>query len=182
MDSRTRPGRLTTAHIAVVGLMGAGKSTLAHAVAQRLGVPWRDSDRDIETLTGRTGRELAADLGVGVDGLHHLEEAVLLGALASYYPLVVSAAGWVVESELCRTIMRHRAHVVWLHAPASVLVERMEAGTHRRTVTEAEVEALAKRREPLFRQVADQTLDASEGVDVLVAALLAGLSMRRSSG
>jgi shikimate kinase len=153
--------------------MGAGKSTLAAALSERLGMPWRDSDRDIETLTGRTGRELSADATVGVDGLHHLEEAVLLGVLAAEDRTIVSAAGWVVESPLCCTIMRHRSTVVWLQAPASVLVERMHAGAHRRPLSISEVAALVARREPLFRSVADHILDATDPVDVLVSQVLA---------
>jgi shikimate kinase len=165
-------GNMTRPHIVVLGLMGAGKSTLAAALSDRLGVPWRDSDRDIETLTGRTGRELSVDPEVGVDGLHQLEEAVLLGALASDDRSIISAAGWVVESSLCRSIMGHRATVVWLHAPASVLVERMQSGVHRRPVSITDVEQLIQRREPLFRSVADHILDATQPVEALVSQVL----------
>ena len=159
---------MTRPHIVVLGLMGAGKSTLAAALCARLKVPWSDSDRDIETLTGRTGRELAADPTVGVDGLHQLEEAVLLGALVAAGPSVVSAAGWVVESGLCRSIMRHRAAVVWLHAPASILLERSRTASHRRPLSLPEVEQLIERREPLFRATAHLVLNATDPVDRLV--------------
>ena len=71
----------TRPHIAVIGLMGAGKSTLATAISSALGRVMRDSDVDIETLVGQTGREIA--LSGGIDSLHRLEEAVLLGALAA---------------------------------------------------------------------------------------------------
>jgi shikimate kinase len=160
---------MTRPHVVVLGLMGAGKSTLAAAISDHLGVPWRDSDRDIETLTGRTGRELSIDPDVGIDGLHQLEEAVLLGALAAADRTIISAAGWVVESPLCRSIMRHRATVVWLHAPASVLVERMQSGIHRRPVSITDVEHLIQRRGPLFRSVADHILDATDPVEALVS-------------
>lgn len=162
---------MTGPHIVVLGLMGAGKSTLAAALAARLGLAWRDSDRDIETLTGRTGRDLSVDADVGIDGLHQLEEAVLLGVLAGEDRIVVSAAGWVIESSLCRTIMQHRSTVVWLQAPASVLVERMRSGSHRRPVSVSEVQRLIERREPLFRSIADHIVDATAPVDASASGL-----------
>jgi shikimate kinase len=174
-------GNMTRPHIVVLGLMGAGKSTLASALSERLDVPWRDSDRDIETLTGRTGRQLSADPTVGIDGLHQLEEAVLLGALANPDPTVISAAGWVVESPLCRTLMRHRAMVVWLEAPAPVLVERMQTTAHRRPVSLADVEQLVARREPLFRAVADHVFDATTPVDVVASGVVAWVEEQRTS-
>jgi shikimate kinase len=164
---------MTRLHIVVLGLMGAGKSTLAAALSDRVGVPWRDSDRDIETLTGRSGRELSADAAIGVDGLHQLEEGVLIGALAANDRTIVSAAGWVVESPLCRSIMRHRSTVVWLQAPAAVLVERMQSSAHRRPVSITDVEALVAHREPLFQSVAHHILDATTPVQSLVTQVLA---------
>jgi shikimate kinase len=140
--------------------MGAGKSTVASGLAARLEWPWRDSDADIEAVMGCTGRAIAADPTMGVDTLHALEEAVLLGALAASAPTVISAAAWVVESALCRAAMRRRARVVWLRAPVEVLRQRMATGTHRRTSARGELEALVARRTPMFEGVADVIVDA----------------------
>lgn len=156
-------------HIVVLGLMGAGKSTVAEALSAHLKQPWRDSDADIETLTGRTGREIAAAADLGVDRLHDLEEAVLLGALARVEPSVISAAGAVVESALCRMALPRRATVIWLRASADVLRQRMAAGHHRRAYAPGELEALIVRRTPMFESVATVTLDASLSADVLIA-------------
>ncbi|MDH4077893.1 MAG: hypothetical protein OEW29_18350, partial [Acidimicrobiia bacterium] len=77
----------------IIGLMEAGKTTVADAVARHRGWPMRDSDRDIEAAIGRTGREVAAS--GGVDTLHRWEERVLLDALDRPEPQVVAAAvGW----------------------------------------------------------------------------------------
>jgi len=154
--------------VVVLGLMGAGKSTLASALADRLARPWRDSDADIEIVTGRTGRLIAADPTMGLATLHALEEAVLVGALASEAPSVISGAAWVVESPLCREAMRRRAVVIWLHAPLALLRERVATGEHRRTYAAGELEALVARRTPMFESVADVTLDASLPADVLI--------------
>ncbi len=148
-------------HIVVLGLMGAGKSTVASALSARLHQPWRDSDADIETLMGRTGREIAADPNLGVERLHDLEEAVLLGSLARDEPSVISAAGSVVESSVCLLALHRRATVMWLNAAADVLRDRMAAGHHRRSYGPGELEALIKRRTPMFQSVATIVLDAS---------------------
>jgi len=157
-------------HIVVLGLMGAGKSTVATALGARLSWPVRDSDADIEALTGRTGRSLAADPAEGVEALHRLEEAVLLGALAAEQPTVIAAAGWVVESPRCRAAMARRAEVIWLDVPVDVLAARMATGQHRRSMSLADLEATAAHRGPLFAAVADFRLDAGEPAEKVAVA------------
>ena len=144
-------------HITIVGLMGAGKSTLADALADALGWPHRDSDADLETIEGICGAELAERDGVA--RLHESEERVLLEALESEEPVVVSAAGWVVESALCRRRLAEQAFVVWIDLDVPSLLERMKGGSHRRRLEESEARELASRRGPLFREIADVRLD-----------------------
>ncbi len=154
-------------------MMGSGKTTTATALSRRLGLPMRDSDHDIELVTGRTG----ADFGAAgkVDELHRLEEAMLLGALALERSHVIAAAGWVVESALCRHALARRACVVYLRLPLDRLAHRIEAGTHRRTIAPDELAAIDERRRPLFEQVADVPVDgrlpAVEVVDAVVTRL-----------
>ena len=157
-------------HIVIIGLMGAGKTTTADLLAARLGLTHRDSDRDIETLTGQSGREHAETCGV--DHLHQLEQAVLLGALAATDPLVITAAGWTVESDICRDALRRRATVVWLDLPVDTLQRRMADGTHRRTMTDAELETLIHRRIPLLEASADITIDATSPPQDIVQKIL----------
>ncbi len=150
-------------HLVVTGMMGVGKTTTATLVARRLGLPMRDSDRDVERLTGRTGAELA-DAG-RVDDLHRLEEAVLLGALAIDTTTVIAAAGWVVESPLCREALERRARVVLLRLPVGGLHERIAAGDHRRRIPSDELRAIDDRRRAWFAAVADLTVDAARPPD-----------------
>jgi shikimate kinase len=157
-------------HIAIVGLMGVGKSTTAERLATRLGWSYRDSDRDIEARTGRTGGEIAA--ADGIPELHRLEESVLLDALASDEPTVITAAGSTIESAACRVALADRATVVWLTLDADSLADRIATGSHRRTMTRSELDALIVRRSPLFAATAALTLDASAPVDSIVDSIV----------
>ncbi|MFT5531314.1 MAG: shikimate kinase [Candidatus Poriferisodalaceae bacterium] len=145
-------------HLVITGLMASGKSSVGRTVAERLHMKWRDSDTDIERLLGRTGADIADS--EGVDALHQLESAALLGALADDTPAVIAGAGWVVEDPFCRGAMARRSMVFVLRAPVEILLERASAGAHRRDIDAAEYSMLAERRAPMFADAADLTLDA----------------------
>lgn len=161
------PGR---PHLVVVGLMGVGKSTTAEAVAQAAGVAVYDSDVDIDTLFAQTGGDLATEHGI--DELHRIESAVLLGRLVSDEPSVISAAAWIVEDQRCCQALARRARVVVLNAPIDEILRRMATGAHRRSMDQAELTTLAARRAPLFSAVADLELDATKSTAELVTEIL----------
>ncbi len=158
-------------HIVVTGLMGVGKSTTAEALAKRLG-GWqvRDSDVDLERIFGINGAELTEQFGV--DELHRLESAMLLGALGSTTPTVISAAAWVVEDARCREALRRCARVVFLHIPLSELRARIETGDHRRTIDYPAMQALAERRAPMFATVSDVSIEATLPTDEVIDVIL----------
>lgn len=127
---------------------------------------------DLETLFGVTGAELHTRYGL--DELHRLEAAVLVGRLAAAEPSVIAAAAWVVEDPRCRAALARRARVVVLQAPAAEVLRRMATGDHRRVMPESEVRAIADRRDPLFAEVADLVLDATLTTPELVDQIAAG--------
>lgn len=146
-------------HLVLVGPMGVGKTTVGRIVASRLGRRFRDSDLDLE-VSGRNGRDLAREQGV--PALHTWEAEHLLEALADPEPAVIAAAASVVEDERAVEALRDGPFVVWLWAPPETLIERMARGDHRRDLgadPELALAALASRRDPLYRQLADLTID-----------------------
>lgn len=153
-------------HLVLIGLMGAGKTTTARAVAERLAWPFRDGDEDLQARTGRTAARIADEDGVA--RLHELEAAVLLDALRSEIPAVITAAGSAVAAPEVRAALPPHATVVWLDLPVDDLVRRMASADHRRPLDRNEVARLVALREPLLRDLADLRLDARRPTAELV--------------
>ncbi len=161
-------------HVVIAGFMGIGKTTAATGVAQALSLPHRDSDEDLQRLLGRTGKQVADALGV--EELHRLESAVLLGALASPGRLVISAAASTVEDPMCRAALGRVAVTVVVDAPIDVILERSTAGSHRRDIDRAQLEQLVRQRDPLFHEVADMIVSAAQEPSAVVEEILAFLA------
>lgn len=144
-------------HLVLVGMMGAGKTTVARVVADRLGRPVFDSDAIIESREGRTVREIFADDGEAA--FRAIESAVLAEALASPAPAVIAGAGGVVLSQANRDALKAAgARVVWLCADPATLVERVQGGGHRPLLDEdpaGTLQRMFRDREALYREVAD---------------------------
>ena len=160
--------------IVVLGLMGAGKSTLAHALGQRLGRPVRDSDEDIERDEGRTAAEIAA--AEGQAALHGIEARVLLDALADP-AVIVAAAASVVDREETRAALE-APFVIWADAPLDVLRQRFESRAHRPRYEQDighMLQGQLDRRGPWLARLADLRVDATRPVAELVDRVVAAL-------
>ena len=116
-------------HLVLIGLMATGKTSVGALVAAALGRPLLDSDREIETRTGRTVREIWRTDGEAV--FRQREAEVLADALASAEPVVIAAAGGVVLDPGNRSLIRDSgADVVWLRARPDTLLRRLRAADH----------------------------------------------------
>jgi len=174
--------------IAVLGLMGAGKTSLATLLAARWGRPLRDSDADLEARFGRTAAVLAAELGK--DGLHDLEAEHLRLALDERPAPVIAAAASTVDRDECRRALTD-ALVIWLDGSPQILAARHAAGGHRplygADVLDMLLDMDALRR-PLFDEVADvrviieSTPDPDKARGKARLAVLAGTALSRAIG
>jgi len=152
--------------------MGSGKTTVGRALAERLGLEFSDSDRLIEAARGRTVRELAEELGV--DEMHELEKAHLLGALASAEPSVIAAAASTIEDAEARAALQAPGvRVVWLRASAPALAGRFFQHRHRPRFGRRPRRLLAEQaatRDPLFASLEPIVLETEgKSVDEVVA-------------
>jgi shikimate kinase len=169
-------------HVVILGLMGAGKSSVGNALAKRLGWPHHDNDASIGIRTGETAREITRT--EGLDELHRLEADDLLAALApeAEAPTIISGAASVIDDARCReALVSPDVFVAWLRADASVLADRASRGRHRPEIEpdlEALLERQARERDPLFESVADLVLDAASSTpDELALHLEAALDV-----
>lgn len=151
-----------TKRILLVGMMGAGKTTVGQALARRLGYPYLDSDEQVQRQSGQTVREIFEARGEAA--FRALEKQALAQAVTSPGPVVVSVAGGAVLDPDNRRRMRQAGLVVWLRARLQTLARRVgeDLQGHRPLLGEDPLAALTRlyqQRRPLYAQVADMVID-----------------------
>ncbi len=171
-------GRRRRAAVALLGLRGAGKSTLGAQAADRLGVAFVELDERIEAAAGLSLAELFAIHGEGY--YRRLEAQCLAALLDAGAPAVVATGGGLVTNDDAFRLARGRCTTVWLRASPHDHMTRVLAQGDRRPVAGrqdamTELEALLAAREPLYRQ-ADLTVDTSALGARALDALLRGLA------
>lgn len=147
-------------HVVLLGMPGAGKTTVGAIVAERSGLLFRDGDASLETEFGVTARTLTAAHGVG--GLHAAEQAVARDLLADDDPSIIAPAASCLDDPATVDAIRARSWlVVVLDADAALLAERASTGAHRRPMGAEEATARWANRRPTALGVADVVLDAT---------------------
>jgi shikimate kinase len=164
-------------NIFLVGMMGAGKTTLGRALAQRLDMEFVDTDR---VLVERTGVPVATIFEFeGEDGFRRREGA-LLAEMGKRDGLVVATGGGAILSEENRNIMRTHGTVIYLRARLENLWERTRHDTSRPLLAtpdpRATLASLLATREPLYRDTAHVIVDTgAQSASTLVGKVLAAL-------
>ena len=164
----------------LVGMMGAGKTTVGRLVARRLGRPFHDSDHEIERRCG-VGVPVVFDIE-GEPGFR-AREAHAIAELAALDGIVLATGGGAVLDADNRRRLAARGTVVYLHARPADLYQRVRHDRNRPLLATADplekLEALYTQRDPLYREVADFVMDTGkQSVQALARQLLARLEER----
>lgn len=162
-------------NIFLVGLMGAGKSTVGRILARRLGKRFVDTDHEIEKRNGVT---IPVIFEIeGEDGFRRREQEVLAD-LAQEKDLVLSTGGGIVLKPENREVLRNHGFVVYLNARPELLAERTK---HDRTRPLLNVEdpltrlrELYEVRDPLYREVAHAVVETGRGAPQQVVQAILG--------
>ena len=171
-DALPRPDR----SIVLVGLMGAGKSTVGKRLARRLGLPFIDSDEEIERAADHTIAEIFQRFGEASfrDGERRVISRLIGGA-----PKVIATGGGAFMDGRTRELILDRCIAIWLDADIATLVDRVKRRGHRPLLAgknPSEVlEGLAAARNPVYAQahfrIRSQALPHERTVEEIVEAL-----------
>lgn len=147
-------------NIYLVGLMGAGKTTLGKQLARRLDKPFYDSDHDIEE---RTGVRIPVIFEIEGEAGFRAREVDAIERLTALDNIVLATGGGVVINPLNRERLSSRGYVVYLHAQPQDLWQRMRHDKSRPLLRTADPLAKLKElyaaRDPLYRATADLVMD-----------------------
>jgi len=148
-------------HLALVGLMGAGKTTVGEICARRLDRPFVDTDDLVEAMTGSTVKDLFAQ---GEAEFRAREREAVADACASPQPIVIACGGGAVLDRDSRRRLTQACRVVWLRGAPEVLAERVgQDGTDRPLLANAAPTAtlarLAEARAVHYEAAADAVVE-----------------------
>lgn len=149
--------------IALVGLMGVGKSTVGRRLAKRLGLPFADGDIEIEAAASMTVSDIFAQLG---ESEFRAGEARVLKRLLQAPRMVLATGGGAVLNSETRAELKARAVTVWMRADLETVASRVQRRDTRpllrgRDPLEA-LKAMAEVRYP-FYACADVVVDVAGG-------------------
>jgi shikimate kinase len=149
-----------TRTIALVGLMGAGKSAIGKRLAQRLGLPFVDADIEIEAAAGCTIEEFFERFG---EAEFRAGERRVIQRLLEGPPHVLATGGGAFMDPRTRELMHAQATTIWLRADLPVLLERVARRTNRPLLKNGDprgtLERLMAIRYPIYAE-ADLTVDS----------------------
>ena len=144
--------------VVLVGMMGAGKSTIGRRLSARLGLPFLDADAEIEAAAGMSIPDIFETRGEADfrDG-----EVRVIARLLDGGPAVIATGGGAVMRQETRDRVREKGISIWLKADSDIILRRVKRRSDRPLLQTADPEAtvarLIREREPVYGQ-ADVTV------------------------
>ncbi|MDX7990151.1 shikimate kinase AroL [Xenorhabdus sp. Reich] len=158
----------------IVGARGAGKTTIGKLLAEALSYQFVDTDESIQTSSGMTIADLVEQHGW--EYFRKLESQIL--KTVSQNECLISTGGGMVLSQENRHYMQQHGIVIYLQAPAAVLIKRLSLNpenSQRPSLTGKsiieEIEGILADREPLYCECADFIVDASLATEDIVSSV-----------
>jgi shikimate kinase / 3-dehydroquinate synthase len=166
-------GNALNRHLALIGFMGAGKSTVGPEVAARLGRRFVDLDRELERSLGRTIPELFAQSGETEFRLREAKQTI--DALRVQPPAVLALGGGAVGTASIRDALREHAFTVQLDVEVDTAWERVQGGELPLAQDETEFRTLYERRRELYAESAQAVGRDVDDVILVAAGLRVGV-------
>ena len=180
-ETEARDGPVLLKTVVLVGMMGAGKTAVGRTLAAQLGVPFRDSDHEIERAADRTIAEIFARDG---ERFFRRKESQVIARLLDGSPTVLSTGGGAFLSPENREMISRRGVSVWLDAGLDLLWARVRHKETRPLLRTpdpyATLSTLYRERVPVY-ELADIAVQSQPGLspESMAARVREALSARR---
>jgi 3-dehydroquinate synthase len=164
-------------NIFLVGLMGAGKTTVGRALAKRLNKKFVDSDHEIEA---RTGASIPLIFEIEGEQSFRQREAEVIRDMSALDDIVLATGGGAVLNPETRAYLKERGTVIYLRASVNSVMQRTAHDKNRPLLQTADprktIEELSRTREPFYNEVADIVIDTGRpNVQFLMQSILTQL-------
>lgn len=156
--------------LVLVGMMGAGKSSVGRRLATRLGIPFVDADAEIESAAGMTIPEIFARHG---EAYFRAGEARVIARLLEAGPQVLATGGGAVMDQRTRDLIHIKGVSIWLKVELDVLLKRTRRRSDRPLAEK--IKELLPQREPVYAMSDLIVQSRDEPHDVIVDEILAAL-------
>jgi len=159
--------------IVLVGMMGAGKSSIGRRLASRLGIPFIDADTEIESAAGMTIPEIFEKHG---EPYFRAGEARVIARLLDNGPQVLATGGGSVMDPQTRALIGQKSISIWLKADIDVLLKRTKRRNDRPLVEK--IKDLLPVREPIYAQADIIIQSRDEPHDTIIDEIMGELPKR----
>lgn len=167
-------------NVFLVGLMGAGKTTIGRILARKLGLRFVDSDHEIEA---RTGASIPWIFEIEGEQSFRRREADVIRELTAQPDLVLATGGGAILNPDNRAYLKQRGTVIYLRATVNSILQRTAHDKNRPLLQTADprkkLEELMATRDPLYMEIADIVIDTGRpNVQSMVQSILTQLETR----